>query len=287
MGFGHRNERRFDQVMRMAFCLDGGAERQVGVAVRQAGDRLLLEIQPAPGEPDLTDAEVDQATQQVARVVSVDHDGLAFDRLCAADPVLAPVHARAPGFRPANFYSPYEAAVWSIISAPRARPQGIALRTMLSRLHGATFAISGVETVAVPTPSRLLTVDELPGLPADRIPRLHAIAEAAQQGRLEADRLRTLAPDAAMAELQILPGIGPFYSALVVIRACGHADVLSLAEERSRFAVQELYGLDHSPSDVELTELTELAESWRPFRTWVTVMLRALSGREPAEALIG
>ena len=50
MGFGHRDERRFDGVMRMAFCLDGSYERQVGVAARQQGDRLELEV-VAEGEP--------------------------------------------------------------------------------------------------------------------------------------------------------------------------------------------------------------------------------------------
>ncbi len=37
MGFGHRDEHSFDGVMRMAFCLDGDYERQVGVAARQDG----------------------------------------------------------------------------------------------------------------------------------------------------------------------------------------------------------------------------------------------------------
>ena len=39
MGFGHRDERSFDGVMRMAFCLDGDYERQVGVEATQIGDR--------------------------------------------------------------------------------------------------------------------------------------------------------------------------------------------------------------------------------------------------------
>lgn len=276
MGFGHRDERRFDGVMRMAFCLDGGYERQVGVAVRQHGDRVVLEILPAPGATELSDDEVSRAGRQAARVLSLDHDGAAFDRLCRADPVLAEVHAVAPGFRPANFYSPYEAAVWSVLTARRSRPQGIAIRTMLSRLHGATIELAGQEVVAVPTPATLATIQSVPGLPVDRIPRLHAVAEAALLGRLEADRLRALPADDAMAELQQLPGIGAFYSALVVVRACGHADVLSLAEERSRTVVQQLYGLSEPLSDAALIEL---GERWRPFRTWVTVMLRALGPR--------
>ena len=189
--------------------------------------------------------------------------------------MLSEVHAVAPGFRPANFYSPYEAAVWSIISARRARPQGITVRKRLSEAYGVGFDLAGERTLAVPTPSRLLAVESVPGLPADRIPRLRAVAEAAQQGKLSAERLRAMPPEEAKTELQELPGIGPFYSALIVIRSLGHADVLSIEESRSREAIQRLYGIDHELSDAELTEI---AEGWRPFRTWVTVMMRALSG---------
>ena len=82
-----------------------------------------------------------------------------------------------------------------------------------------------------------------------------------------------------MTELQRLPGIGPFYSALVVIRACGHADAPAPQEPRAREAIRELYGIDHELSDAELAEISD---TWRPFRTWVTVMMRALSGRIPA-----
>lgn len=280
MGFGHRDESSFDGAMRMAFCLDGDHERQIGVVARQNGDRVDLRFQTLPGSPALDGAELDRASRQVARVISADHDGEAFHQLCLADPALAGVHLRAPGFRPALFYSPYEAAVWSIISARRARPQGITMRTRLSQLYGAAFELDGVETPAIPTPSQLLAVESVPGLPADRLPRLYAVAEAAQRGELDAERLRAMPPEEAMAELQRLPGIGPFYSALIVVRACGHADVLSLAEGHSRKATQELYGLAAEPTDAEFEQL---AQRWRPFRTWVLVMLRALSGRAPAE----
>lgn len=285
MGFGHRDERNFDGVMRMAFCLDGDYERQVGVEARQDGAQVELRFSTGEGVSALTAAELERASRQVARVISLDHDGEAFHQLCLSDPGLASVHNRAPGFRPALFYSPYEAAVWSVISARRARSQGIGLRTRLSQLYGAAFDLGGVPTVALPTPTQLLAVESVPGLPTDRVPRLHAIAEAAQRGELDADRLRAMPPGEAMAQLQQLPGIGPFYSALVVIRACGHADVLSLAEGHSRQAVQHLYGLAAEPTDAEMERL---ADGWRPFRTWILVMLRALEGRgAPSERPAG
>ena len=272
MSFGHRDESGFDGAMRMAFCLDGGYAQPVGVVARQAGERIELAVEGAGDR--LTDDQLERVRHQVARVISLDHDGEAFDRLCRADPALDQVHQRSPGFRPALFYSPYESAVWSVISARRARAQGIRLRARLAADHGTGFALAGEKVYAVPTPETLLVLEALPGLPADRIPRLHAIAEAAGRGDLEADRLRALPPEEAMAELQRLPGIGPFYSALIVIRACGHADALSTLEAHSRAAAQAAYGLDHELSDAEFAEL---AERWRPFRTWVAVMLRALA----------
>ncbi len=274
MGFGHRDESSFDGAMRMAFCLDGDYESPVGVVARQAEDRLELAIETTGSS--LTDDELTTARCQVARVVSLDHDGAAFDHLCTSNPALARVHQIAPGFRPALFYSPYEAVLWSILSARRPRAQGITLRARLAEQHGTGFDLAGQRMYAVPSPNQLLTVETVPGLPADRIPRLHAAAEAARRGELDADRLRNLPPEEAMAQLQRLPGIGPFYSSLVVIRACGHADVPAPQEPRAREAIREAYGIDHELSDAELAQISD---TWRPFRTWVTVMMRALRGR--------
>ena len=268
MGFGHRDERSFDGVLRLAFCLDSDLEQQVGVEVRQHGDRLDLVVH---GDGDLA-----AVTRQVARVVSADHDGAAYAEVCAADPVLSRVHAAAPGFRPSNFHSPYEATLWALLSARRQRRQAIALRARLAEQHGATFVLAGQRVHAVPTPAALARLDRVDGLQDAAVPRLHAVAEAATGGRLDVDRLTALAPGDAMAELQQLPGVGPFYSALVVVRACGLTDVLSTQEPHSRRAVRTLYGLDHEPDEAELTSM---AEAWRPFRTWATVALRAVGPR--------
>jgi DNA-3-methyladenine glycosylase II len=267
MGFGHRDEKSFDGVMRLAFCTDA-LDGQVGVEVCQRGGVLELTVHG--------DGDLDAISRQVARVVSADQDGVAWAAVCARDAVLARVHAAAPGFRPSNFYSPYEAAVWAIVSARRARAQGIGLRRRLSETHGAVFPLAGADEAALPTPTRLLELESFPGLPADRVPRLHGIARAAAEGLLDVERLTAMEPAEAMADLQRLPGIGPFYSALIVIRACGLTDVLSTQEDHTRAAVQELYALDHRPDDAELERI---AQAWRPFRTWATVALRAVGSR--------
>jgi DNA-3-methyladenine glycosylase II len=270
-GFGHRNERSFDGVMRMAFRVDHDLETAVGVEVRQRGDQLDLTVH-GKADPDVVAA-------QVARVLSCDHDGDGFADLGRRDPVIGALRKAAPGLRPALFYSPYEAAVWSVISARRARPQGIRLRERLNDAHGDAFELAGETVTALPAPSRLAALTELPGLPADRIPRLHAVAEAARRGDLDADHLVALGPEASQQAVQELPGIGPFYSALIVVRACGFADVLPHDEARSRQAVHELYGITTPMTD---EEYATFAERWKPYRTWAVVLIRAAAHRLPA-----
>lgn len=267
-GFGHNTVERFDGVMRLAFCLDGGYDQPVGVAVRQDGDELHC---VAEGTTDHA-----RVSAQVARVLSIDHDGEAFAEVGQRDAVIGSLQAAAPGLRPPQFYSPYEAAVWSIISARRDRRQAAPVRDRLAATHGTTFELAGQEVAALPGPSRLLELGEFPGIAADRIPRLHAIAKAALDGALEVEHLAAMQPADAMAELQRLPGIGPFYSSLVVIRACGLADVLPTTEPKLLGLIPQLYDV---PAPVSEEVLHGLAEQWRPFRTWAAVLIRAAGPR--------
>lgn len=268
LGFGHNTVEQFDGVMRMAFCVDGGYEHHVGVAVRQDGDELHCSVQGSAGKAPVA--------AQVARVLSVDHDGDAFAEVGRRDPVIGKLQTLAPGMRPPLFYSPYEAAVWSIISARRHRLQAASLRSRLAQAHGTTLEAAGQQVVALPGPRRLLEIEQFPGIADDRIPRLHAIAEAALDGKLEVVHLTAMEPADAMAELQRLPGMGPFYSSLVVIRACGLADVLPTAERNLLDLVPKLYGV---PTPLTQEAFTELAERWRPFRTWASVLIRSVGPR--------
>ncbi len=267
-GFGQRFESEWSGVMRLAFCMDGGFAEQVGVEVRQdeTGVHVLVS-----GEADL-----ERVAPQVARVLSLDHDGERFLEVGRRDPVIGQLQAAAPGLRPPLFYSPYEAAAWSIISARRPRAQAAVVRSRLSEAHGRRFELEGGVEVALPTPTQLLAITAFPGLSVEKIERLHGVARAALEGRLEAAELVALEPEAAMERLQSLKGIGPFSSALIVIRACGHADVLPTQEPRALELIRRHYALDSVPS---VAELERIAEPWRPFRTWSVVLVRAVSGR--------
>jgi DNA-3-methyladenine glycosylase II len=269
-GFGQREASEPQELMRLAFCLDGYAD-QVGVEVRQGEDGVIQGVVHGTGGADL-----DVVREQVARVLSLDHDGTEFTRIGERDPVIGRLQQIAPGLRPPLFYSPYEAAAWSVLSVRRPARQMMAVRQRLSEQHGTVFELAGQRVAAFPTPEALLAVNGFPGIPGDKIDRLHGVAEAALAGRLAARRLRELGPDAAAAELRQIKGIGPFYSSLIVIRGTGFADVLPVAEPRALALAARLYELEEP---VEADRFAQLAEPWRPVRTWAVVLIRAAGPR--------
>ncbi|MEP6798336.1 MAG: hypothetical protein ABI890_09320, partial [Lapillicoccus sp.] len=276
-GFGGRDA-SWDDRMRLAFCLDGYAadSRQVGVVLTEPdgpGGVVVGRVASPRGEGSAGgDIDPEAVRTHVARVLSLDHDGRRYDEIGRRDPVIGALQAARPGLRPPQFFSPYEAALWSVLSARRPAQQMAQVRASLSRAYGAVVDLDGEELAAVPTPRQLLAVESFAGIPEVKMARMHVVAQAALDGRLDVAHLTSLDPDAAMRELQELPGIGPFYSALVVIRACGLADVLPTQEPKALELVRQLYGLTSTPSPAELTTL---AEPWRPFRTWATVLIRA------------
>ncbi|ADP80047.1 DNA-3-methyladenine glycosylase family protein [Pseudofrankia inefficax] len=252
-----------DDVLRLAFPTDDG-HTSAGAAIRQAPDGTV--------HADLTGGADPAAVRaQVARILSLDVDGAAFPDCVAADAVAAGLAARHLGLRPVCFPSPYEAACWTIIGHRIRLTQAARLKATIAREHGETITVAGQPTAAFPTPSTLRTVDDLPGLSELKMGRLRAVAQAALDGELDAATLRALPTEEALRHLQALPGIGPFSAELILIRGAGHPDVFPGHERRLHQAMAKAYHLD-SP---ELGQLSRLAQRWAPFRSWVTLLLRA------------
>lgn len=266
-GFGQRSEQKWDGLMRLAFCLDDFTG-QVGVEVRQDDGGVHGRFEGS--------SPVELVRGQVARVLSLDHDATTYVAVGDRDPVIGRLQAAAPGLRPPLFYSPYEAAAWVVLSSRRPPLQMANVRQRLSEAHGASFALAGKPLAALPSPEQMLAVAAFPEIPPVKMERLHSVARAALEGRLNVARLRSLDPDTAMAELREIKGIGPFYAALILLRASGVTDVLPPNEPRVRQLARRLYGLDSIPT---VDEFAKIAEPWTPWRTWVVVLVRAAASR--------
>jgi DNA-3-methyladenine glycosylase II len=278
-GFGPNEGRPppFDGAMRMAFALDG-ENGYAGAVVRQSS-----EDGPVGIELHLrTGGDRELARRQIARILSLDHDGEQFLRVGGRDPVIGELQRAHPGRRPVLFHSPYEGAAWAIISARR--PAARAARVMIGICEqlGASFELAGQTLHAFPRPDALqLLPEDTPGLNPEKVLRLHGIAEAALAGQLDVDYLHELGPERAYTEVQRLKGLGPFYAGLVVVRASGFADAIPpVAEPKLLRRAAELYGLKQP---LTLERFHEMAELWRPFRTWTSVLIR-LAGDRAAQS---
>ncbi len=251
----------------MAFLVDDWSG-VAGLLVRQdqRGD-VHAEMVASSGTPDLARVQA-----QLARVLSLDHDATGYAELGARDPVIGRLQQQADHLRPVLFHSPYEAACWAIVSARVQQRQAMRLRAALSD----QLEVDGVALDVWPAPERLLERDAIPGLTAEKVNRLHGIARAALDGELDPDALSALDPDDAVARLQQLRGIGPFWASLIELRAVGPTDALALGEPRMRRAAAAAYGRPELERDDDA--FVALAESWRPYRTWVSVLLRATAG---------
>jgi DNA-3-methyladenine glycosylase II len=274
-GFGQRDHDTFDGTMRLAFTLDHGLG-QAGVAVTQGADGTVHGVVTATSG---TASTVDVRTQ-VARVLSLDHDAAGYVAVGERDPVIARLLALAPGLRPPLFYNAYEAAVWALLANRRGRRAADVVRARLAEAHSPQFEIAGAAMRPLPLPSELAGTPGVPGLDPIRLDRVRDVARAALDGVHD---LLAADPDDARRRLRTISGIGEFTAALIVIRALGHTDLLADAEPRLLALVGDLYGLARPATS---DELRAIGAAWAPFRTWVSVLVRAAGRRAGSPATV-
>ena len=257
--------------LHLAFVADGG-EEVAGVCVRSEEEAIVGEV--------FGGADPESVKEQVARILSLDVDGRGFPEVGRRDEVVGRLQERYPGLRPVCFYSPYEAAAWAIIGNRIRIPQAAKVKARMAEELGEAVEIHGELEYAFPGPERLTRLGEFPGLSGRKAGYLRSLGQAATEGRLDAKRLRLMSGGDALAELEELPGIGPFSSGLILLRGVGAPDELPAKEPRLRQAVAMAYGLDESPEDADLEKI---AEAWRPYRTWVSLHLRTMLEEETGE----
>ncbi|MGW4214105.1 DNA-3-methyladenine glycosylase family protein [Lentzea sp. NPDC004789] len=237
---------REGEALQSTFLVEG-EWRRASVSVTQRGATAVLALSGA--------GDLDLAAAQVCRFLALDVDGRAWPDVGARDPVIAAAQEELPGLRPCGFYSPYEAAAWSVLSQRTSMVQAAKVKAQL--------AVDGV----FPAPAVLRSMDlDLPGRKPEY---LRAVAEAALDGLLDAATLRAMKPAAAVLAVQQVKGLGPFAAELVVLRGANAPDAVPHNEARLTDEVAHRYG----------RPLAEVSEAWRPYRTWAAVHLRVLRER--------
>jgi DNA-3-methyladenine glycosylase II len=244
------------EALRYAWAVDGDW-RTVQATVRQDNNAVHAELTGQP-PAQLTC----RAARDLEQMLCLDVDATGFSALGKHDRVVGALQRRFPGLRPVLFYTPYEAAAWTIVSQRIRMTQAARVKARLGDQLG--------DHGAFPAPARLaqLTAPQQ-GLTTRKIDQLHTVAAAAHDGALTRAQLRAMTYQDGLEYLMQLPGIGPFSAELILIRGVGHRDALPDHDARLHQAIHSAY---KTTDDAAIQPITD---TWRPYRAWVALLLRA------------
>lgn len=212
-------------------------------------------------------SQLPTAVARLRRLLDLDADPVAVDDFLSADRVFAPLVAAHPGRRIPRGVDGEEMAVRIVL--------GQQVSTAAARTHGARLVAAVGEPVetGIPGLTHLFPAseavsgvsDEALAFPRSRRETLRRIAAAL------ADRQIDLGPGADRAEarsrLLALKGIGPWTVELIAMRALGDPDAFP-ATDLGLIKASRRLGIDGLPAR---------AEAWRPWRSYATQHLWALT----------
>lgn len=247
----------------MSFPVEG-SEHSAAVLLRQLREDVLTGA--VHGCPDEL---VDAARRQALATISLDVDGSGWPDVGLRDHVVGRLQERYHHIRPTLFHSPYEAATAFVIGHRISLAQARARRARIADELGTAVFLDEHRFPAFPTPAQLLAADAVPAVIDVTADRLRAIAQAAQEGWLRRDALRAMPEDDALAKLQTLPGVGPFFARGILHRGSGTVDGFP-DDEITRLGMARAYGLE---APIDPRRVAAIAERWRPYRMWTTVLL--------------
>lgn len=134
-----------------------------------------------------------------------------------------------------------------------------------------------------PTPQEILgaDLDELRpavGLSRAKTASLLSLAEHIASGELDLEHLHEQPDEEVVAQLGAVRGIGRWTADIFLIVHLHRPDVLAVGDLEIRRTVGNVYGLPRLPGP---TELEQIAQPWRPYRTLACLYLWRWAERTP------
>jgi AraC family transcriptional regulator, regulatory protein of adaptative response / DNA-3-methyladenine glycosylase II len=235
------------------------------VELLNAGDHLAcrLELQD---RRDLATAEF-----RCRRLLDLDADWEAIEAVLATDPALRVALAEKPGLRIPGTLDVDELAIRAVLGQQVSLD---AARTIAGRLVAAygepLQASDGALTHLWPRSSVLANTDlAVLGMPNSRREALRGLARVLADGLLQDGEAE---PSEVRGHLLALPGIGPWTTSYIEMRALSNADAFLSSDLGVRKGA-EILGLPVAPH-----ELKRHAERWRPWRAYAVQYLWAAAG---------
>jgi len=210
------------------------------------------------------------AVQRCRRLLDLDADPTAPAEHLAGDPLLAPLVRAAPGLRLPGAVDGAELAARAVLGQQISVPAARTAAARLTQALGEPLPTpDGSLTHLFPTPAAIAAAapDELPGGPARRRHTLQALARLLADGELAID------PGSDRAELRArllaLPGVGPWTTEYIAMRALADPDAFLPTDLGVRHALEALGRADPASSGAcSPRDAARVAERWRPWRAY-------------------
>ncbi|MCJ8300359.1 MAG: DNA-3-methyladenine glycosylase 2 family protein [Pseudomonadales bacterium] len=167
------------------------------------------------------------------------------------EPILAAVDDEPLRLRPPGF-----AGLAHIVVAPRLSVASA--KAISGRLNSLVSPLSAANFLAV-EPQLLLDC----GLSKAKLRTLTSIAQAELQGQLCFTSIGKLEVSAAIAELCVIKGIGPWTAQVYLLFCSGHPDIFPAGDLALQKAVAHAQDLADKPNE---KQLREIAAVWSPYR---------------------
>jgi AraC family transcriptional regulator of adaptative response / DNA-3-methyladenine glycosylase II len=215
----------------------------------------------------LTDLrDLTSAVARLRRLADLDADPTAVDERLATDPALATRTIAIPGIRLPGSVEPTEIVLRALLGQQVSVAAARTAAGRLTKALGEPLPVTDEDGLTRLFPTAAAVAErgtEVLRGPARRTATIVSVAAALADGTLKVDSGRD--PEQLRAELVAQPGIGPWTAGYVLMRVLGATDELLTTDVALRKGAGAI--------GLPLTDLTEHAERWRPWRSYAGMHL--------------
>ncbi|MBX3081153.1 MAG: DNA-3-methyladenine glycosylase 2 family protein [Anaerolineae bacterium] len=191
---------------------------------------------------------IDTALDRIRFYLSLDDDMRPFYEIAEKDRLFAGIASNLYGYHQVKFVSPFENAVWAILTQRTAISIAWKFKDALVRACNSSLTVDGREYWAFPLAEQVveLTVDEINDLVKNKVKadRIHEVSKAFLT--VDEHWLRYGPIDEVERWLRSLPGIGAWSTSFVLIRALGRIERILVDDAEMNTAFEHYYGKDAS-----------------------------------------
>ncbi len=216
-----------DGILTKATRLNG---QMIVFSVQSTGtlESPALQVTLTSTEP-LSEEARQAALERIAFYLSVDDDLLPFYALAQDDPIFAPIVSKLYGYHQLKFLTPFENAVWAILSSRNRHPNAVSAKRRIIAAHGSRLIVSGTPYDAFPEPFDLLgaSPDDLLDYARQQYRADYLRSVIWAFAHVDDEWLKTAPYSEVHTWLRSINGVGAWTAEFIMLRSLGRMERLT------------------------------------------------------------